>query len=70
MASFIAEVKTADTKRRATKDKDGNVTGYETFVHVVLHSVGADDEALADSLAEMFGKRVKATVILEQGQLV
>jgi hypothetical protein len=69
MAAFMGEIKTADTKRKALKDKDGNVTGYETFVHVVIHTNGADNEALADALASMFGKDVKVSVTPEQTDL-
>jgi len=69
MATFLAVIAGVGIKYVPTKDQDGVVEGSEPVTQCSLRAVSADEHGLADSLGELVGRRVKVTILLEQGQL-
>ena len=69
MATFIGVVAGVGIKYMPIRNKDGDIDGSEPVTQCALRAASADDHGLADALGELVGKRVKVTILLEQGTL-
>jgi hypothetical protein len=70
MPAFLANLKAPGLKYIEEKDKDtGDVTGAYPVAQVRLTSADGDPHELCERLAEMVGKRVRVSIILEQTEL-